>query len=90
MLTQILLAIVLLANLIGFAAIGYDKWRAKTDGWRVSEFALVVPAALGGWLGVLAGMRTFRHKTQKRSFHVKLGIGMALSLALTYLIMPHL
>ena len=54
-----------------FLMFGFDKWRAHRSGWRVSEFALVMLGALGGWLGGLLGMIVFRHKTAKWTFKLK-------------------
>lgn len=73
--------LIVLANLLGFALVAVDKWRAKTERWRTSEFALVIPAALGGWPGILLAMKWFRHKTRKRSFQLKLFLGAVLSFA---------
>lgn len=57
-----------LANVIGFAIMGFDKWRAINNAWRVPEKTLLGIAAIGGAVGVLAGMRVFRHKTRKPLF----------------------
>lgn len=60
-----LLGLYLLAvNLAAFLLMGIDKRRAKKDAWRISEKALFLPAILGGALGGILGMRTFRHKTR--------------------------
>ena len=47
-----------------FGGIGLDKRRARHGAWRISEKALFLPAILGGALGGILGMRTFRHKTR--------------------------
>jgi uncharacterized membrane protein YsdA (DUF1294 family) len=57
-------------NIIAFINIGLDKWKAKSGRWRTSEWHLMVPGILGGILGVLAGMKFFRHKTRKTSFQI--------------------
>ena len=60
-----LLGLYLLAvNLAAFLLMGIDKRRAKMDAWRISDKALFLPAILGGALGGILGMRTFRHKTR--------------------------
>ena len=79
-----LLLIIAIANVLGFLMIGLDKWKAKTGRWRISEFALVIPSIFGGWIGTLLAMKWVRHKTQKRSFQVKLGLAILLSIALAY------
>ena len=54
----------LLVNLAGFLLMGLDKRRARRGAWRISEKALFLRAVLGGSLGSIVGMRTFRHKTK--------------------------
>ena len=54
----------LLVNLAGFLLMGLDKRRARRGAWGISEKALFLPAVLGGSLGSIVGMRTFRHKTK--------------------------
>lgn len=63
-------------GLVTFLAFGFDKWRAGRSGRRVSEFALVMLAALGGWLGGLIGMNLFRHKTAKWTFKFKYALAL--------------
>ena len=60
----------LLVNLAGFLLMGLDKRRARRGAWRISEKALFLPAVLGGSLGSIVGMRTFRHKTKHWYFVV--------------------
>lgn len=55
-------------NSWGFAAMGWDKRKARKQAWRTPEKQLFLLAALGGSVGVWLGMQTFRHKTQHRSF----------------------
>lgn len=55
-------------NLIGFALMGIDKYKAKKRGFRIPEATLFIVAIIGGSIGSLAGMYTFRHKTRHRSF----------------------
>ena len=59
------------ANTVAFFMFGVDKWRAGRSGKRISEFALILVAALGGWIGGLLGMNLFRHKTAKWTFKLK-------------------
>ena len=60
----------LIINLIGFLAMGIDKRRAKKNKWRISEPSLFVIAILGGSIGSIIGMYTFRHKTKKKRFTI--------------------
>lgn len=59
-------------NIIGFFAMGIDKWKAKNNAWRIPENTLFAITALGGGIGTIAGMYTFRHKTKKAKFTVGL------------------
>ena len=58
----------IIINLIGFVLMYIDKKRAKYGRWRIPEKTLFIITALGGGLGTIAGMYTFRHKTQKIAF----------------------
>ena len=69
-------------SLAAFIAYGFDKRRARLDGWRVPEKTLHWMALLGGWPGALAGQRVFRHKTQKLSFRIVLWLCVAFHLLL--------
>ena len=64
-----------LTSVLTFLGFGYDKLRARQSAYRVSEFHLVLPGAIGGWLGGLLGMALFRHKTAKVGFMLKYGLG---------------
>ena len=61
----------LAVNLAAFMLMGADKRRARRGAWRISEKALFLPAALGGALGGVLGMRVFHHKT--RHWYFRLG-----------------
>lgn len=61
---------VLAINVIGFLAMGIDKLKAKKDWWRIPEGTLMMLCLLGGGIGTIAGMYTFRHKTKKLKFTV--------------------
>jgi uncharacterized membrane protein YsdA (DUF1294 family) len=63
-------------NAVTLLAFGFDKWRAGRSGQRVSEFTLVLLAALGGWPGGLLGMNLFRHKTAKWTFKFKFALAL--------------
>ena len=71
MIYQILCIYLLAVNVLLFALMGIDKWKAKNGRWRIPEKALFLTAALGGSIGGIAGMQLFRHKTKHLSF--KLG-----------------
>ena len=45
-----------------------DKKRAKWGKWRIKESTLFLLVLVGGSIGGIAGMYTFRHKTKKTRF----------------------
>ena len=61
----------LLINAAAFVLMLVDKVKAKKNRWRISERTLMLSAALGGSVGALLGMYTFRHKTK----HLKFTLG---------------
>ena len=73
---------VLLVNIIGFALMGIDKSRAKKRKMRVPEATLFVVALIGGSIGSIIGMFTFRHKTRKWYFNYGMPIILVIQIAL--------
>ncbi len=65
---QNIIIYLLLINLIGFFVMWLDKRKAQHAKWRIKESTLLLVATLGGGIGTIAGMYTFRHKTQKAKF----------------------
>ena len=63
-----ILIYLLAINLITFLAMYIDKKRAKWGKWRIKESTLFTLVLLGGGIGGIAGMYTFRHKTKKPRF----------------------
>ena len=61
---KLVLIYLLLINLIGFFAMGIDKYKAKKNLWRIAENILFILAFLWGSLGTTLGMKVFRHKTK--------------------------
>lgn len=51
-------------NIIGFALMGIDKYKAKKRAFRIPEATLFTVAAVGGSIGSIIGMYAFRHKTR--------------------------
>ena len=66
---RLILIIAAIADIIGFAAYGIDKRKARKDRWRISEKSLLLLAVFGG-IGTFLGMKLFRHKTLKWYFEV--------------------
>ena len=59
---------IVLINIISFGAMYWDKKRANKGKWRIKENTLLLLVLLGGGIGAIAGMYTFRHKTKKMAF----------------------
>ena len=79
----LLLGLYLLAvNLVAFLLMGIDKRKAKKDAWRIPEKTLFLPVLLGGSLGGILGMRTFRHKTKHWYFRLLIPLFAILQIAL--------
>lgn len=72
------IAYLIAINIIGFFAMGMDKWKARTNRWRIPEKTLFAISIVGGSIGTLTGMYAFHHKTKHWYFKV----GMPLILAL--------
>ena len=60
----LLLGYFIIMNLIGFALMGIDKYRAKKRSFRIPEAPLFIVAIIGGSIGSIIGMYAFRHKTR--------------------------
>lgn len=62
----------LIVNAIGFLLMLIDKRKAIRRRWRIREKTLFLTAAIGGSIGSIMGMYTFRHKTK----HLQFTLGM--------------
>ncbi|WP_368072633.1 DUF1294 domain-containing protein [uncultured Clostridium sp.] len=69
-------------NFFSFILMYVDKKRAIQRKWRISENTLILISILGGSIGALIGMYTFRHKTK----HLKFKLGIPLILLLQFLL----
>ena len=76
----------LIINILGFLAMGFDKWKAKKGRWRIPEDSLFMFTILGGGIGTIAGIYAFRHKTKK----LKSTVGMPAILILEILLFIYL
>ena len=65
-----ILAYLLIVNAVAFMLMLIDKVKAKKNLWRIKESTLMLWAAIGGSIGALAGMYTFRPKTLHRKFTI--------------------
>ena len=64
----------IIINVIGFFIMFIDKRKAEKGNWRIPENTLFSIAILGGGIGTIAGMYTFRHKTKKLRFTIGLPV----------------
>lgn len=85
-LTKFLIIYVLVINLIAFLAMYVDKRKAKYGKWRIPEQTLFVLALIGGSIGAIAGMYTFRHKTKKLRFSVGFPVILILQILLIFMV----
>ena len=67
---KLVLICLLLINAAGLLVMLVDKKKARKNLWRIPEATLLTVAALGGSIGVLAGMYLFHHKTRKPKFFI--------------------
>jgi len=74
---KLLLLYLLTVNAAAFLLMLADKRKAQKNRWRIPEATLMGVAAMGGSIGALLGMYTFRHKTR----HPKFTLGIPLILA---------
>ena len=74
---ELILIYLLIINAVGFVLMLVDKLKARKNLWRIPEATLMTAAAIGGSIGCLIGMYTFRHKTK----HIKFTLGIPLILA---------
>ena len=77
-----LIAYLILINAAAFLLMLIDKQKAKKKKWRIPEATLIGSAAIGGSIGALAGMYTFRHTTKHPQFTVGIPVSLVLQLIL--------
>ena len=78
---DILLTYLLIVNAAAFVLMLVDKIKARRNLWRIPEATLMGAAAIGGSVGALLGMYTFRHKTRHPKFTVGIPVILALQTA---------
>ena len=72
----------IIINIIGFLIMLIDKKKAEKGAWRIKEKTIFIVTALGGGVGTIAGMYTFRHKTKKLAFVIGLPVILILEIIL--------
>lgn len=80
-----LLVYLFLINAAGLILMHMDKKKAKRKQWRIPEAFLLGIAIIGGSLGVLLGMRLFRHKTKKPDFATGVPLIFAIQVIATFI-----
>ncbi|AJG98025.1 hypothetical protein LF65_01413 [Clostridium beijerinckii] len=84
---KVVFTYLLIINLLGFLIMLIDKQRAIHKEWRIPEKTLIGISILGGSIGMLIGMSSFRHKTKHKKFTigVPLILLMQIFIAILYL-----
>ncbi len=57
-------------GIVTFCFYGWDKKKAREEGWRIPETTLHLLELALGWPGAWLAQRYFRHKTRKVSFQI--------------------
>ncbi|WP_291107969.1 DUF1294 domain-containing protein [Flavobacterium sp. UBA6195] len=65
---EVLFIYLIVINSLCFLTFGFDKWQAKKNKRRISEFKLLFLTSVGGTIGGIVSMYLFKHKTNKFSF----------------------
>lgn len=65
---SLILSYLIAINITAFIFCGYDKSVAGKGTTRVPEIAFYILGLVGGSIGLIVGMNTLRHKTQKPKF----------------------
>ena len=76
-----------LINILTFFVYGLDKSAAVKQKQRIPNRVLLGLAAIGGSAGALAGMYTFRHKTQKKYYTITVPLLLILQIAAAVLLL---
>jgi uncharacterized membrane protein YsdA (DUF1294 family) len=77
-------------NAAAFLLMHADKQKAKKKKRRIPEVTLLASAALGGSIGAVLGMYTFRHKTKHPTFTVGIPIILVLQVMLAVLLVKYI
>ena len=83
--TKLIFLYLLIVNAIGFVLMLGDKRMAQKKLWRIPEATLLAMAAIGGSIGSLIGMYTFRHKTKHMKFTLGIPAILAVQVAAVFL-----
>ena len=83
----IITAYFVFVNLLGFALMGIDKKKAIKGAFRIPEATLFMAAIIGGSIGSILGMYTFRHKTRHLQFVYGMPAILIIQLILLFLLL---
>lgn len=76
----------LIINFVAVIVMAYDKRNARAAKRRVPERNIFMIAIFGGALGILAGMKWFRHKTLHWQFAYGIPFILLLQIVVVYFI----
>ena len=79
----------IISTVITFLAFGLDKRRAEKHQRRIPESLLLFLTFMGGTAGALLGMISYRHKTSKPSFLIKMGLVVLMQGLIIYALLYH-
>ena len=79
---QYLLLYLIVINILGYLLIFIDKRISENGKYRISERNFFYLTLLGAELGIILGMKKYRHKTIKKSFRIKLIMSILLQITL--------
>ena len=79
----------IIINIITFTAMWLDKRKAQKNKRRIPEKTLFILVMLGGGIGGIAGMYTFRHKTQKTRFVIGFPLILIIEI-ITYILIKYI
>lgn len=82
----ILVSYLVLMNIVAFALMGIDKYKARKRAWRIPEATLFLFALFGGSLGSTLGMFLFHHKTRHWYFLYGMPLILILQIVIVYLL----
>lgn len=86
---KLVLICLLLINAAGLLLMLADKKKARKQLWRIPEATLLTVAALGGSIGILAGMYLFHHKTRKPKFFIGVPLILIAQLIAVFFLLRH-
>lgn len=82
----LILIYLLIVNAVSCLLMLVDKRSAQKKLWRIPESTLLLSAAIGGSIGGLIGMYTFRHKTRHPKFTLGIPAILILQIAALFLL----